>query len=185
MASQTRHILLGAGGSVSKCLTQELLARKQSVTWVSRRGAEHEGVAAVRADLLDLAALTDAVEADATVYLLAGLQYKLAVWREQWPLIMKNVIAACREKNARLVFLDNVYLYGKVVGPMTETTPVSPVSGKGKVRAAIAETLMSEIRAGRIRAMIARSADFYGPFADATSAFNMMVLAKYAKGKSA
>jgi nucleoside-diphosphate-sugar epimerase len=61
------------------------------------------------------------------------------------------------------VFLDNVYAYGRVDGAMTEATPFNPSSGKGEVRAQIATMLLDEMRSGGIQAMIARSADFYGP----------------------
>ena len=56
---------------------------------------------------------------------------------------MRNVVAACQSKNARLVFFDNVYMYGRVAGAMTETTPISPCSRKGGVRARIADYLMT------------------------------------------
>ncbi|HTB23167.1 MAG TPA: NAD-dependent epimerase/dehydratase family protein [bacterium] len=179
-----KHVLLGAGGSISKCLNQELLARHKKVKWVSRRGVGQDGVEALSADLLDAGAVLDAVEPSSIVYLLAGLKYKVSVWQEQWPKIMANVLAACEAKNARLVFFDNVYMYGKVRGPMTESSPVQPCSRKGEVRAAIAESLLAATRAGRVKALIARSADFYGPYADATSALNMMLLSRFAKGQS-
>ena len=35
---------------------------------------------------------------------------------------MSHVIKACKRSGARLVFFDNVYMYGKVVGPTTEST---------------------------------------------------------------
>jgi nucleoside-diphosphate-sugar epimerase len=46
---------------------------------------------------------------------------------------------------------------------MTEDTPFNPCSRKGEVRAAIASTLLDAMRRGELQALIARSADFYGP----------------------
>ena len=97
------------------------------------------------------------------VHLLVGLKYDLRVWQELWPRIMANTIEACKRAQASLVFFDNVYMYGKVNGPMTEETPYAPCSKKGQIRAGIATTLMNEVTAGNLNAMIARSADFYGP----------------------
>jgi nucleoside-diphosphate-sugar epimerase len=97
------------------------------------------------------------------VYLLAGLKYDVKVWREQWPRIMANAIEACKRAQARLIFFDNVYMYGRVAGPMTEEAPYRPVSKKGEIRARIATMLMEEAKAGKLTAMIARCADFYGP----------------------
>lgn len=96
-------------------------------------------------------------------YLVPGLQYRAAVWQDQWPRIMRNVIDAYRRHGVPLVFLDNVYAYGHVDGTMTEETPFNPNSSKGEVRARIATTLLDEIRQGTLQAMIARFADFYGP----------------------
>ena len=76
---------------------------------------------------------------------------------------MRNVIDACSRHKARLVFLDNVYAYGRVDGVMQETTPFNPCSKKGQVRAAIASTLLESMQRGEVQAMIVRSADFYGP----------------------
>jgi nucleoside-diphosphate-sugar epimerase len=45
---------------------------------------------------------------------------------------------------------------------LTEETPIRPTSKKGKVRAEIAAMIMDEMDRGRINALIARSADFYG-----------------------
>ena len=118
------------------------------------------------------------------VFLTAGLQYDSKVWQEQWPKLMQNVITACKENGSRLVFFDNVYMYGKVVGPMTEETPFNPCSRKGEVRAEIASMILHEIKKEELTALIARAADFYGP-STANSFLNMMVFENLKKGKSA
>jgi nucleoside-diphosphate-sugar epimerase len=179
------HIILGAGGAIGTPLAAELLARQQTVRAVSRSGGAPSGVEAVRADLNDADDVLRAVEPRATVYLLAGLKYDQRVWHEQWPRIMRNVVRACSSKSARLIFFDNVYLYGRVDGPMTEETPVRPTSRKGEIRAGIIEFLQNEMAAGRVKAAIARAADFYGPYADKTSAASIMVFQRLAAGKSA
>jgi len=97
---------------------------------------------------------------------------------------MKSTIDACKKHNARLIFFDNVYMLGKVSGAMTETTPYNPVSKKGELRAKLATQLMDEAKAGNIKAMIARVADFYGPNCN-TSVLNLLVFDKMAKGKKA
>ncbi len=95
---------------------------------------------------------------------------------------MHNAIEATKRANARLVFFDNVYMYGKVDGAMTEDTPFRPCSKKGEIRAEIATTLLNEIKAGNLTALIARSADFYGPGAR-TGVPNVLVFDKLAKGQ--
>jgi nucleoside-diphosphate-sugar epimerase len=181
----TKHIILGAGGAIGSVLTNELLMQGMKVRLVSRRGQGLPGAESTRADLTDARQTSDAIENSAIVYLLAGLPYRTSIWQKQWPKIMHNVVAACQTKNARLVFFDNVYAYGRVEGVMTETTPANPCSKKGEVRAQIADYLMSEVRKGGITAIIARSADFYGPHADKTSVPFMLVFERLAKGRKA
>lgn len=46
---------------------------------------------------------------------------------------------------------------------MTEDSPINPPSKKGVVRKEIAEMIMSEVKVGKLTALIARAPDFYGP----------------------
>ncbi len=179
------HVILGAGGAIGTPLAQELLAHDARVRTVSRSGRGPDRAEKVRADLTDPDATRRAIEEGSTVYLLAGLPYDRRIWRAQWPVIMRNVAGACESKQARLLFFDNVYLYGRVDGPMTEETPVRPSSVKGTIRAEIATFLEGEMAAGRVTALIARAADFYGPCADATSMPAMLVFNRLAAGKPA
>jgi nucleoside-diphosphate-sugar epimerase len=157
------HTILGAGGPISSELAKILLARNAPLRLVSRNPKPLPGAEVHVADLSNREQTLRAVAGSSVVYLLAGLIYNSGVWRQLWPPIMENVIEACKRAQARLLFFDNVYMYGKVEGPMTEQTPHNPCSKKGKVRARIATMLMNEAKAGNLKAMIARSADFYGP----------------------
>jgi nucleoside-diphosphate-sugar epimerase len=175
------HTILGAGGVIGTELLKELAHTGQPVRLVSRDARLVQGAAeAVRADLSNLDQTMRAVSGSAVVYLLVGLKYDVRLWRELWPPIMSNAIEACKRAGAKLIFFDNVYMYGKVSGPMTEQTPFNPCSSKGEIRARIATTLINEFKAGTLTAMIARSADFYGPGA-ATSVASVLVFDKLAK----
>ncbi len=178
-------VILGAGGAIGTPLADELLARGARVRAASRTGRGPAGAEVVRGDLTRREDVLASVADGATVYLLAGLPYDRRVWRAQWPVIMENAIAACAARGARLVFFDNVYMYGPVDGPMTEETPVRPASEKGRVRAAVAAALLAAAAAGRVRALIARAADFYGPHAERTSVPSLLVLQRLAAGKAA
>lgn len=179
------HIILGAGGAIGTPLAEELLRGGTRVRAVSRRGSGPARAEKARADLTNAREVLGAVDEGSTVYLLVGLAYDRRVWREQWPPIMQNVVSACESKGARLIFFDNVYAYGRVAGPMTEETPVRPSSAKGVIRAELAGFLQSEIAAGRIKAMIARSADFYGPHAGQNSVLTILLFQRLASGRAA
>ena len=75
-------------------------------------------------------------------------------------------------------------MYGKVNGPMTETSPFNPSSKKGEIRARIATSLINEWEAGKLRATIARAADFCGPHTR-NAIPNELVFAPLSKGRRA
>jgi len=156
--------ILGAGGVIARELSRLLPGYTDRVRQVGRDPRRvNPGDEVLAADLLDAAATLRAVDGSEVVYLTAGLRYAAAVWEDEWPRIMGNVIDACVRHGSRLVFFDNVYAYGLVRGRMTEETPFNPCSRKGEVRARIAITLLEAMAAGQLEAMIVRAADFYGP----------------------
>jgi nucleoside-diphosphate-sugar epimerase len=180
------HTVLGAGGAIADALTPELLGRQLPVRLVSRHPKPAApGAAIVAADLTDPRQTLEAVTGSAVVYLCVGLPYDYRVWRQQWPRIIDNCIAACTHTQAKLIFFDNVYMYGRTEDPMTEDTPYNPSSRKGDLRARIATRLMSEVRKGHITATIARAADFYGPGTSKTSIPDLLVFQRLQKSLSA
>lgn len=179
------HTILGSGGSVSDQLIPVLQKNNEKIRLVSRNPKAVGNAEKISADLTNFEETLQAVKGSAVVYLLAGLQYDIRVWRKSWPRIMTNIINACNATKTKLVFFDNVYMYGKVDGMMTEETPFNPISKKGEVRAAIATQLLNEMKSGNIKAMIARSADFYGPVGYKTSVPNILIFANLKKGKKA
>ncbi len=169
------HTILGAGGVVANELARILVSQNRPVQQVTRIGVPIYGAASVKADITIRSQAMDAIKDSTVVYIAAGLKYDHKVWTELWPRIMTNTIEACKAVNAKLVFLDNVYSYGRTDGPMTESTPYRPCSKKGEIRAQIATKLMDETKSGNLKAMIARSADFYGPKADKTGVPNILI----------
>jgi nucleoside-diphosphate-sugar epimerase len=177
--------ILGSSGVIGTELAKSLTRYTDKIRLVSRNPKRVNPTdQLVTADLTNYIEVLTAVEGPDVVYLTAGLQYKINVWQTQWPLIMKNVIEACKTHKAKLVFFDNVYSYGLVKGWMKEDTLVNPTSKKGEVRAQIAQMIMSEVEKGHLDALIARSADFYGPNTPLSFA-TVTVFHNLKKGKSA
>jgi nucleoside-diphosphate-sugar epimerase len=176
--------ILGAGGPIGNELAKILSASKQPFRLVSRNPTPVAASEILAADVADREQCIRAVAGSSEVYLLVGLKYDLGVWQKLWPRIMGNVVEACKRAQARLIFFDNVYMYGKVNGSMTEESPYAPCSKKGEIRANIATTLMNEVKAGNLEAMIARSADFYGPKTQ-NGVPNVLVFEAFAKGSKA
>jgi nucleoside-diphosphate-sugar epimerase len=158
--------ILGAGGAIGGELAKLLAASKEPFRLVGRNPRGALGATeTVAADLMDLEQTIRAAAGSSVVYLLVGVKYDHEVWREVWPRVMSNTIEACKRAGAKLVFFDNVYMYGRVTGPMTEETAFNPCSLKGEIRARLATSLIDEWKSGALSGLIARSADFYGPHA--------------------
>lgn len=180
------QVILGAGGAIGKDLAKELKSYDDKVRLFSRNPKNvNEDDELFSGDLLHQQDVDNAVKGASVAYLTAGLPYRALVWERQWPVIMKNVISACEKHNTKLVFFDNMYLYDKEkLAPMTEETEVNPPGRKGEVRAKIAKMLLEKAASGKIEALIARAADFYGPGIE-NSIFNEAVFNNLKAGKSA
>ncbi len=179
------HTILGANGTIAAELIPVLQSNAQQIRLVSRNPKKVSGAEIFQADLLNRDQVFQAVKGSDFVYLLVGLEYNRKIWKTEWPVIIRNTIDACKAAGARLIFFDNVYMYGRVNGSMTESTPYNPCSVKGKIRAEIDEMLLKEMNSGRIKAMIATSADFYGPRTKKTSVAGIMIFEKMKSSKTA
>jgi len=176
--------ILGAGGAIGKHLARELTNYTNRIRLVSRNPQKvNPSDELFIADLSIPNEIEHAVEGSDVVYLTIGFKYSARVWKENWPVLMRNVIAACKMHQCKLVFFDNVYMYDRYhMDHMTEETPVRPTSKKGQVRADIAKILWDEMVEGDFDALIARSADFIGP----TNSIPVeLIYRNLAKGKKA
>jgi nucleoside-diphosphate-sugar epimerase len=176
--------ILGANGTIGSVLAKELSSYTDKIRLVSRNPKKvNETDELFPADLTDPSIIDKAIEGSDVVYLVVGLEYKTRIWEENWPKIMRATIDACKKHNSRLVFFDNVYMYDITSIPhMTEDSLINPPSRKGVVRKAISQMLTDEVKSGGLMALIARSADFYGPD-NKNSMVTAMVLDNLKKGK--
>lgn len=179
--------ILGAGGSIGIELAKVLPQYTSSIRLVSRNPKKVNATdELVKADLLNKDEVEAAVQGSEVVYLLAGFSYSVKVWQNSWPLAMKNTIEACKKAGAKLVFLDNIYMYDpNYLNPMDENTPLNPSSKKGKIRKQVAQMIMDEVEKGELTALIARSADFYGPSIEKNSVLTEAVFKPIYQGKKA
>jgi nucleoside-diphosphate-sugar epimerase len=158
------HAILGGSGNIGLLLTQYLVSQGEKVISIGRTLPEHtfEGVEYRCTDYYTADSVHKTIKDCKYVYLLVGLPYKANLWEKEWPDLMNNVIEACHYERAKIIFFDNVYMYGQVNGPMTENTPFNPNSKKGTTRAKVAKILLDNINKRYVQGVIARSADFYG-----------------------
>jgi nucleoside-diphosphate-sugar epimerase len=177
------HTILGAGGAIGNNLLDLLTQNGEQVRLVSRKYRPAENAESVVANVLDKSDLAEALRGSGVVYLLVGIDYSASSWEIHWPVIMENVISVCADQQIPLIFFDNIYMYGLVEGEIAESTPFQPNSRKGKVRANIASMLLDAVQSGKIKALIARSADFYGPHSAQVSFLHQLVIGRHMHGK--
>jgi nucleoside-diphosphate-sugar epimerase len=178
--------ILGSGGAIGIPLAKELKKYTNKIRLVSRNPKKvNETDELYPIDLNDQNQIEKAISGSEVVYVVIGFEYKLSVWQKTWPSFMESVINACKLHHVKLVFFDNVYMYDKTAIPfMTETSPIHAPSKKGVVRQQLHDMIMNEVENNNLTALIARSADFYGPD-NKNSALNMMVIDNFMKGKKA
>jgi NAD dependent epimerase/dehydratase family len=157
------HVVIGAGGGTGSAVVRELAGRDLRVRAVTRsgKGDVPEGVEQVAADVGTPGGARQACEGAAVVYHCAQPPY--TKWAELFRPMTDAILAGAAAVGAKLVFADNLYVYGPPDGPMTEDTPQRAQGKKGRVRIEMANALLRAHADGRLRVTIGRASDYYGP----------------------
>lgn len=94
------HTILGANGSIANELLPVLFQHNEKIRLASRSPKPVAGTETMAADATNYEQVLQAVRGSDVVYLLIGVDYKIKVWRDQWPKIMQNAINACKATKA-------------------------------------------------------------------------------------
>ena len=156
----TTPVVLGAG-PVGRAIAQRLVAAGHQPRVLTRSGAAIPGTTPVAVDLTDADATAQAAVGADVLFHCAQPAYHR--WPEDFPPLQRAILDAAERVGAGVVAIENTYPYGRVTGPMTESTPFAPISVKGRVRAQLASELAEAHTAGRVRTVSVRASDFFGP----------------------
>src|SRR3954469_5923461 len=163
------HVVLGAR-AVGLAVAEALARRGEPVRVVNRSGLREplRGVQSAAGDISDPAFAAAVTRGARVVYQALNPPYHR--WAQEFPGLQAAAIAAAQAADARLVVMDNVYMYGRADGrPFTEDRSYEAHTRKGRVRAAMARDLMAAHDAGRVRVSVGRASDFFGPRAGGQS----------------
>ncbi len=176
------HVVLGATGGAGRAIAKALAEDGLRTRTVSRTGETVHALAdPVAADIETAGEALRAVEGASVVYMAAQPPY--TKWRERFPDMLDAAVGATAAVGAKFVMVDNLYGYGPVTEPMGETTPERATDKKGVVRRQMTTTLLSQHHAGRLRVVIGRASDYFGP--DCTnSGISQLVMGPAAAGKT-
>jgi nucleoside-diphosphate-sugar epimerase len=175
-------VIFGAG-AVGRPVAEILLARGDKVRIAQRNPPKNLAAAEYTpCDVLDLPAVHRAVAGATQVVLAFGFPYDSRVWAKTWPKAMANILAACAEDSARVVFLDNLYQLGPQNAPRREDMPLTRRGGKPGVLADVTRLWMGA--GDRVKVAALRCTDFYGPGVE-VSHIGATGFGEIAKGKPA
>ena len=181
------HVIFGTG-PVGRSIMHVLHAKGYPVRMVNRSGTTAEPLL-THVELLsgDLAATQFAVKAaEGAAIIYNALNPPYSKWVEQFPALQSGAIAAAEAHQARLVVMDNLYMYGDPNGvPMHEGMPHKAHTKKGRLRAQMAAELMAAHQAGRVQVAVGRASDFIGPGVMASAMGGDLVLKAAVRGKAA
>ncbi|HRW19726.1 MAG TPA: NAD-dependent epimerase [Dermatophilaceae bacterium] len=181
------HLVVGAGG-IGRETAAALVRRGHDVVLGSRRGADPgiPGVTAVALDATDADALAAAAAGGAVSIVNATNPASYVHWDRDWPPLATAFLVAAERSGAGLLTVSNLYGYGRVAGPMTESTPLSPNGIKGRVRTRVWEQAYAAHVAGRVRATELRASDYIGAAAaPGVSYLGQYVIAPAGRGRTA
>jgi nucleoside-diphosphate-sugar epimerase len=160
------HVVLGGSGAIGRAVISALQIKQKEVVAVERRKEAYK-VKTIYADLIDKQQALNATKNATHVYVCVGMPYDTKLWQSEWPKLIESIVEACSKNKAKLIFLDNIYMYGPtpLKVPFNENHSQNTSTGKGLVRKQVADFILEAHKSKRVQAVIGRSPDFYGPYA--------------------
>jgi nucleoside-diphosphate-sugar epimerase len=161
MTTNRLHLVVG-GGQIGQLTAATLAARGERVRQVYRRAKPTlpGKVEVLLGDMTDETFAASATAGVDVVYDCSNPPYDR--WHELLLPLGRSVLRAASTAHARLIALDNLYMYGRPAGPIRPDSPIQPCSRKGRLRAQLAEERLRAHERGELRVAIARASDFYG-----------------------
>ncbi len=186
MTTRPQHVVFGTG-AIGLALAEALQRRGETgIRLVNRSGNAPvtDDVEVVGGDASDPAFAVEAAAGTRVVYQVLNPPYDQ--WPQRFPALQAGVLAAAEAARARLVSMENVYLYGRPAGrPLTEDRAHHAHTRKGKLRAQMSHELLAAHDAGRVAVAIGRASDYFGPRGGAQSNLGDRVFPAALAGRTA
>ena len=180
-----RHVIFGTG-AIGLATCAALRRRGATVRMVNRSGhaAVPDDVEVVGGDARDPGFTTTVAEGARVVYQALNPPYH--EWTAEFPALQAGVLAAAEAAGARLISMENLYMYGRPAGrPLTEDRTYDAHTKKGQLRGRMARELLAAHQAGRVEVAIGRASDYFGPGGGAQSNLGDRVFPTALAGKTA
>ena len=164
-SSNELHVVYGTG-PVGTAVIETLVAQGKPVRVVTRSGVRKHlppSAEVVRGDATDPADARQVCAHATHVYTCTNpVDYHR--WPEQFPPLQRGVLAGAAAHGAKLIVMENLYMYGPHDGvPMTETMPMHGRGRRSTTRVRMTEELFAAHRSGQVRVVSVRASDLFGP----------------------
>jgi nucleoside-diphosphate-sugar epimerase len=179
------HVIFGTG-AIGLATFEALRRRGETVRLVNRSGHAPvpDHVEVIGGDARDPDFTTDVARGARVLYQTLNPPYP--EWTAQFPALQAGVLAAAEATGARLVSMENVYMYGRPAGrALTEDRSYDAHTKKGQLRGRMARELLAAHQAGRVQVAIGRASDYFGPRGGAQSNLGDRVFPAALTGKTA
>lgn len=178
-----QHTIFGAG-QVGTLLAAELASRGHRVRLVRRSpaGAAIRGVEWMQGDATDPAFAARACAGSVSVYNCTNPP-DYGRWDGVLQPLFRGIWDAAAGANARLVQLENLYMYGRpATSPFDEQTPMQPCAGHGELRKALNDELWARHARGELEVTVGHASDYFGPGAHSSVVVRPDVLSGIVRG---
>jgi nucleoside-diphosphate-sugar epimerase len=162
MTATPRHVIFGTG-AIGLATLDALRRRGETARLVNRSGTARvpDDVEVIGGDARDPVFATEVARGATVVYQTLNPPYP--EWSAQFPLLQAGVLAAAEATGARLVSMENVYMYGRPAGRLLmEDCAYEAHTRKGRLRGRMAHDLLAAHDAGRVEVAIGRASDYFG-----------------------
>lgn len=161
------HVVFGAAGALGAAIVQNLAQQNKAVHAVVRdvgraRKVLPSSTEILVADVSKPDSIKPAFQNASVIYHCVNVSYDK--WTEVMPLVTGNILEGAIETQANVVFPGNVYVYGRFQKvPATEDHALAATAKKGKLRITLGRKLMDAHSDGKVKVVIPRFPDYYGP----------------------
>jgi nucleoside-diphosphate-sugar epimerase len=166
MTNETLHVIFGAG-PVGLAVMDALVQQGRRVRLVNRSGRRGSDippqVEVVAGDATNPEDTRRLCEGAALVYNCTNAP-DYHKWPEQFPPLQRGVLEGASSAGAKLVVIENLYMYGSTDGlPIHEGLPYNAKGARGRTRVGMARELMEAHHSGKVKVVVGRASDFFGP----------------------
>ena len=159
-------LVIGAGGAFGRATAEAFARAGHRVRGMVRStmglDAGMDGVEILTGDAHDRSVLERA--ADGVGILVHAVNYPYPMWDPAMREVTAKIIATARAAGALLIFPGNVYGFGAQTGrALAEDAMQAATTRKGRLRAELEFMMTRACDDGRLRALVLRAGDFFGP----------------------